>query len=54
VKSTAVTWRDKNPIQIMEQFAYFMLACHICLPLFDADFMISAPFMLLGDAMLLK
>lgn len=52
VKSTAVTWNNKNPITIMQQLAIMIGVCHLILPFFDIDFQYSFILMLGLDILL--
>jgi 4-hydroxybenzoate polyprenyltransferase len=54
VKSTAVTWHNKNPKLIMERFAYIITICHLSLTLFDSDYAFAVPVMLIADYLLIK
>lgn len=54
VRSTAVTWRDRNPKAIMERLGYFMMGCHGSLPVMDLDYLYIAPLLLGCDWLLLR
>lgn len=54
VKSTAVTWRDRNPKLIMERLGYFMMGCHALMPVTNLDYGYAAPFLLACDWLLIK
>jgi 4-hydroxybenzoate polyprenyltransferase len=54
VKSTAVTWVNKNPKEIMEKFVYFIAVCHISLAFIAHSYIYTVPIMLLGDFNLIK
>lgn len=54
VKSTAVTWRNKNPKKIMNMFANAIIIFHSILPLIDPDFIYSLPLMLISDILLMR
>lgn len=54
VKSTAVTWRNKNPKLIMQQLAYGMIICHTILPFCDIDYGAAFPIMIASNIYLIK
>ena len=54
IKSTAVHWKDKNPLKIMENCIYINALCHLSILFWDVSYVYSSICMLGADYYLLK